>query len=350
MTTYGYLKSDPVIADASAATFVRYLIDQYSEETFMKLYEMANDMNLASSIEAIYSKSISTLESEWQNYVDTLNIPGPLYTEFADRAELMRNYPLMLEYSKLFAEQSRTKADSAFRIEKLAGAYFFNGDYFNASKSMEIVSNIDTANQGHFLSQAGYQMMNGEYEFAYDNLIKARAMDSANEVLKFNLALNWLYRGDTAQAEQIWNELTHNSTAVQLQGESRTMLGHILRKSKNANDKLEAHNYLTVAISIFSQQIQADQAVPNPYLWTGIALMGLNDADNAYEQLNQALFLESRPFYVGMINLWMGKAADLRRKRALAREHFSEVMAVESAAYHRDEAQKYLDKAYSQEK
>jgi hypothetical protein len=60
------------------------------------------------------------------------------------------------------------------------------------------------------------------------------------------------------------------------------------------------------------------------------------------------LFLESRPFYIGMINLWLGKAADLRNKRELARKHFSEVMAVPSAAYHQDEAQKYLDSPYIQ--
>ncbi len=350
LKTHAYLKSNPAIADASAATFVRYLIDQYSPEKFMILYEIADDINLTASIEIAYSKPIGALENEWRDYIDTLNIPGQLYLEFADRAELMRNYPLMLEYSRVFAEQAHTIVDSAFRMEKLAGAYFFNGDYYNAANAMEIVARIDSVNPGHLLGLAGYKMMNGDYEPAYVDLMNARAKDTTYEVIKFNLALNCLYRGDTATAGQIWNELIHNPTSVQLQGESRTMLGHILRKSANTNEKLDVQNYLTVAISIFSQQIQADPSVPNPYLWTGISLMGLNDADNAYEQLNQALFLESRPFYVGMINLWMGKAADLRGKRELAREHFSEVMAVASAAYHRDEAQKYLDSAYSQEK
>ncbi len=350
LSTPNYLNSDPTMADAVAATFVRYIIDQYSVENFMKLYDMADDRNLAASIKTIYSKSIETLESEWQNYIDTLNIPGPLYSEFADRAEIMRNYPLMLEYTKIYAEQANTRIDSAFRMEKLAVAYFFNGDYFNAAKVMVTVNHIDTAGQGHSLTLAGYRMMNGDYESAYDDLKKASAKDSTDEVLKFNLALNWLCRSDTAKAAQIWNELIHNSSAVQLQGESRTMLGLILRKSSDAKDKLEAKDLLAVAISIFSQQMQTDPSVPNPYLWTGIALVGLNDADNAYEQLTQALFLESRPFYVGMINLWMGKAADLRGKRNLAREHFSEVISVASAAYHRDEAQKYLDRAYSQEK
>jgi hypothetical protein len=88
--------------------------------------------------------------------------------------------------------------------------------------------------------------------------------------------------------------------------------------------------------------------VPNPYLWTGIALVGLDDADNAYDQLNQALFLESRPFYKGMINLWLGKAADLRGKRDLARVHFSDVISGASAAYHQEEALKFIDSGFHQ--
>jgi len=348
VNTKTYLSSDPAVADASAATFVHYLVDQYSASLFLELYQDSDDLNLISKIEAAYSKPLSELEKEWLNYVDTMTIPGQVYSQFADRAQQMLNYPLSLEYRQAGCELAKTHADSLQRIEQLAVAYFLNGDYFNASKAMGIVSQIDSVSQGHLLSLAGYQMMNGDYEFAFENLLVAREIDSANEVLKFNLALNWLLRGDTASAEQIWNELIHSVSGGGLPGESRTMLGQILRRSQNAAEKQQAQDYFTVAMAIFNQQTQADPSLPNPYMWSGMALVGLGDGDNAYDQLNQALFLESRPFYIGMINLWLGKAADLRNKRELARDHFSKVIAMPTAAYHQDEAQKYLDKRFTQ--
>jgi len=121
----------------------------------------------------------------------------------------------------------------------------------------------------------------------------------------------------------------------------------LIRHSEKPEDKDKARDLLTVAMALFNQQMEVDPAVPNPYMWTGIALVGLSDGDNAYDQLSHALFLENRPFYLGMINLWLGKAADLRGKRDLAKTHYSDVLAGSSAAYHQDEAHKYLENPYS---
>jgi tetratricopeptide (TPR) repeat protein len=157
-----------------------------------------------------------------------------------------------------------------------------------------------------------------------------------------------LERGDSVKAQDILEKYINSARGVEIQGEARTLLGFILRKSKNAEIKLQAQNHFTLAIAYFNQQIEQNPAVPSPYMWTGIALLGMNDAENAYEQLNQALFLESRPFYIGMINLWLGKASDARNKRDLAVEFYSEVMAIESASYHQKEARQYLETPYHQ--
>ncbi len=346
--TKTYLTSDPTVTDGSAATFVRYLIDQYSAGLFMELYAASDDLNLGSRIETTYAKPLEVLEKEWQYYVDTMKIPGQVYSGFADRAEQMWNYPQALEYRRAALELTTAHADSIQKLEQLAATFFLNGDYYNAAGMQERLVQIDTANTENLITLAGYRMMNGDFEKAFSDLTAARTMDSADEVLKFNLGFNYQYRGDSTKAAQIWNELIHTNLSGQLPGESRTMLGLLRRLSTNSDDKLQARDYFTTAIAIFNQQMQMDPALPNPYLWTGIALVGLGDQDNAYDQLNQALFLENRPFYVGMINLWLGKAADLRNNRELARSHFSEVMAVPSAVYHQDEARKYLDRPYKQ--
>jgi tetratricopeptide (TPR) repeat protein len=348
LNTKTYLNSDATMADVSSATFVRYLIDTYSADVFKKLYAAADDLNIKAKIESTYSKSIAALEREWLNYVDTLTIPVPLYSEFAARAEQMLNFPLALEYRQVALSLATTKTDSLIKLEQLVLAYFFNGDYFNAAASQKLLHKMSSKNESHLIGLAGYDMMNGEYDEALKNLKAARAGDSADAVLRFNLGLNYLCQGDTAGAQREWNNLVHDASVGQLNGESRIMLGLVLRNSGNLADKQQAQDLFTIGIALFNQQMQADPSIPNPYMWTGIALLGLNDADNSYDQLTQALFLESRPFYRGMINLWLGKAADLRGKRDLARKHYADVIAGAAAAYHHEEALKYLENGYHQ--
>lgn len=347
LNTKKYLNSDPVASDAIGATFVRYLIDQYTAEKFMQLYNQSDDLNLLSNMETIYSKPLKALEKEWANYVDTLKIPGQLFSQFADRASQMWNYALALEYRQRAYELSETRADSLARLELLCGAYFLSGDYFNAEASQEKLVHSGDKNFNYILSLAGYRMMNGNYSGAETDLMSIRSLDSTNDVLRFNLALNAMMLGDSVRAAQIWNDLAVGISSGQLAGESRVMLALSLQRSDIKEDKEKAKDLLTVAMALFNQQMEIDPSVPNPYMWTGIALVGLGEGENAYEQLNHAIFLENRPFYMGMINLWLGKAADLRGKRDLAKTHYSEVLAGNSAAYHQDEAHKYLASPFS---
>lgn len=347
VNTRVYLTSDPIAADAISSTFVRYLIDKYTAEKFMELYDQSDDLNLLSKIESTYSKPIKTLEKEWANYVDTMKIPGQLFSQFADRASQMWNYSLALEYRQRAYELAENHADTLARLEQLAGAYFLSGDYFNAATNQDKFAKSDAKNYNHLIGLAGYRMMNGDYDVAESDLNSARRFDSTSEVLRFNMALNAILRGDSIQAAQIWNDLVNGVSSGQLAGESRVMLAHLLNHSEKPEDKDKARDLLTVAMALFNQQMEVDPAVPNSYMWTGIALVGLSDGDNAYDQLGHALFLENRPFYMGMINLWLGKAADLRGKRDLAKTHYSLVLAGSSAAYHQDEAHKYLENPYS---
>ena len=348
LNTKTYYATDPVVADLTASTFVRYLIDQYTIDLFKKLYTSADDLNLSSQIELTFSKSITELENEWLKYVDTLTIPPKLFGEFADRAQQMLNFPLALEYRRESYEYSDNRADSIRNLGLLSDAYFLTGDYFNAASAQEKISKMDSNNTKHLLALAGYRMMNGDYERALKDLNEFQESGPNDFVLKFNLALLSLIKGDTAKAGDLWNQIVHAPQTAELQAEARIMGGLVMRKSKNIADKQDAQNNFTIAIALFNQRLQSEPALPNPYLWTGIALVGLDDPDNAYDQLKQALFLENRPFYIGMINLWLGKAADLREKRDLAREHYSAVIGGAAAAYHVEEAMKYLDNGYLQ--
>jgi uncharacterized protein HemY len=99
---------------------------------------------------------------------------------------------------------------------------------------------------------------------------------------------------------------------------------------------------------MYDQQLRLHRASPTAYLWLGIAFLGLGDTGLAAERLRTALFLETRPFYLGMINLWLGKVADALGDRAAARDSYGKVLMLPSADYHQKEARKYLDDPYRQ--
>ncbi len=346
LSTNSYLNADPLMADVTSATFVRFLIDEYTFDKFLLLYEKADDNNLKQLLIDIYNLPLSELEKGWLDYVDTVTIDNRQYGQFAQRAEQMFNYPLMLEFSKKYAAGSVSKADSLYRFNQLSRAYFFNGDYYHASETQELLVKTDSQNYDSWLGLATFRMMNGEIERASADLIRAHDLDSLNVIVGFNLVLNQLLLGDTLSAVQSLIDLIGRANAGQIQAECRVMLGDILKDSGKPEDTMQARDYFTVALSIFSQQQQTNPALATPYMWSGIALIGLGDAENARDQLELALFLESRPFYIGMINLWLGKTADISNNRQTAEDYYSQVLSAESALYHQDEARKLLEKPF----
>ena len=45
LNTYNYLQASPTLADRTASSFVKFLIDQYGFDKFRKLYEISDDLN-----------------------------------------------------------------------------------------------------------------------------------------------------------------------------------------------------------------------------------------------------------------------------------------------------------------
>ncbi len=128
--------------------------------------------------------------------------------------------------------------------------------------------------------------------------------------------------------------------------ESQVMLGNILSHSSVAADKKEALNYYSAAIAALTQADTRHNPSASQMMWLGIAYLGTGDTENAESCLQTAMFLETRVFYLGMVNLWLGKVADVRGERALAREYYEKVLAGSSAAYHQEEARLLLQRPY----
>jgi Flp pilus assembly protein TadD len=343
LNTHQYLSSDPLLTDRISASFVKYLVDRYNLASLVKLYRTADDLNLKAMIEENYGKTVGQLETEWKIWVDTVTVSANEYSRAAGLAEQMLNYSPMLEYSRGFLRIAATPQDSLRALRLLKRACFFTGDYYEATRVQEAMLQIDSTDATGWMARGSYRMMNGYYDEALADLLKARSLDPSNQMIALNLAMNYIYRGQEASAGEILHENITDGKGAMAQSEIRILLAEILEKSNDSTDRKRARDYYQAAASILQQTLSIRRSSATQYLWLAMALLGLEETEGAIEHLQIAEFLETRPFYTGMINLWLGKAYAQSGRKQQARDHLAKVLAVAAADYHQREAQKYLE-------
>jgi len=346
LDTYAYLQADAGLADGISATFTRYLIDQFRIGLFLELYKEADDLNLRDVISRTYGKTIADLESGWLNYLDTVSISFSQFGYHALQAETMLNYDLAHEYAREMMKLAGTWQDSLETLSLLTRTGFFVGDYYAATKDqLRVLELVDTL-ASEWMKLAGYRMMNGEYELAAADLQRAAELDSANTLVKFNQGLNSLCQGDTLRARQLFSSLVESGTTYGGLIESQIMLANLIAESGDEEDQALATTHYNSVAGTLSRQDRRHNPSPSQAMWLGIAYLGIGDTGSAEDFLQTALFLETRVFYIGMINLWLGKVADERGERAVARDYYRRVLAGSSAHYHQEEARRLLQTPY----
>jgi len=324
------------------------LLDQYNPDKFLALYRKADDINLHGSFNEVYGKPLADLEREWLHYIDTLSFHPLALQAAADQAEVMFNYGEMKKYR---AEQLRltgTRVDSVYVMSELGRANFFSGDYKNAAKLQSQMIAMDTPRCAEQMTLGAYQLMLGENDSAQANMERAQQLDTTDLYVKFNRALVASVRGDMVKAKEILSEIVLKANDGPAAAESRILLANMLNKSKTGIDQLKAKQYYADAIKQLAQSATGSAINPTSLMWSGIAFLGQGDTGTAQDYLSTALFLEGRPFYQGMTNLWLGKVADSRRERDVAIQYYRTVLQMSAAAYHQAEARELLVRPYQQ--
>lgn len=347
MNTYYFFTADPEVADRTAASLARYLVDRYGLDRFMNLYRRADDLSLQSVLEDEYSKSLSDLEVEWHAFLDTLSYSSEELAAHAGQAEAMFDYSLMQRYATAMLDQAASARDSVFAVSNLVRADFFLGDYSAAAGLQAEIVKRDSITARSPMAMANYQMMSGLYDSARENLMLALERDTANGLVKFNLALNALAQGDSSKAVEYLQEVVAGSGAGG-SAESRIMLGHLLNAIGGDAEHKRAQELFYQAINLIGQSIQEHNGNPSQFMWIGIAYVGLGNTADAHEYLQTARYLEQRAFYRGLIDLWLGRLADLRNERPAAEEFYSRLIKNPSAEYHKDAARRLLEVPYRQ--
>lgn len=344
LDSYTYYTTNARLADRVSATFVRYLIDAYQFEKFMVLYKKADDLNLKETIEQTYEKNINQLETEWKTYIDTLTIAPEIFGYYAADAEMMLNYQLAYEYNLERLNISSTRDDSLRAMTNLKRSAYFVGNYYQASDLIRELLTVKKEDAALWMELGAYDMMNGLYDSAYAHFTKAEKLDEKNEVIQFNLAMYAMVHKNYDKAKDILMNNFTSAKGATAQIETRVLLGDILKESGRKENLEQAEKYYTEAIRMYRSILQANNSNSAVYMWMGIAYLGLDDYTNAINNLHIAEFLESRPFYQGMIALWLGKAFMAVDDKENAKHYLAQVLSFASADYHQNEAKELLKK------
>ena len=347
MRSYTFYRTDPRVADAEASTFARYLIDRYKADKFIAAYRQANDLNLKATLEAAYGKTLADLEKEWLTYVDTLKIRHDQFAYWAGQADIMMNYSGMLTYCREELKSSENLKDSIAALGDLSRADFFVGDFRGAAEAGGKLAQLQDTSSTNWMTLGSYLMMTGQNDSAYIDLIKARTMDTSSQLAIFNLAMYYTVSGQGQKGIDLLNhyvQLEGKSPAI---AQSRVLLGNLLmRTGDHANIGL-ARSFYRQAIGMLAQFTSGNLIESSALMWTGIAQLGLGDTGAASDGLTMAQYLETRPFYQSMINLWLGKTADIRGEREVAKEYYQKVLSSPAADYHQKEARQLLQTPYT---
>jgi Flp pilus assembly protein TadD len=349
LSTRTYLTTEPQIADRMSASFVRFLIDQEKIDQFLRLYRAADDLNLLATMEQTYGATIAQLEAQWLHYVDTVTFRPEVLGQYADQAEAMFDYKQVERLRSAQLAKLTDSKDSIGVIAELAQISFFQGKYEQAVGWQQRLVELDSARQIFRMTLGAYQLMAGKYDAGHQTLLFAQKMDTvSNPLVTFNLALSYLIRGDTATCRKMLTDVVKDGREGVPFLEPRATLMAILMPSRDENDRHQAITYANEMLNVLNQTSKSATSTPTVYLWTGIAMLGKEDTSNANDQVISAIFLETRPFYQGLGYLWLGKLADLRGERAVAKGYYKQVQDLPSAKYHQSEANRLMEHPYRQ--
>lgn len=340
-----YRALDRTTSSMAAGSFATYLLRTRGLGKLRDWYQQSTDLTVPQTFQQVYEESLTAIETEWHGYLDTVSISASLYNYYIGHAQSFMHTDDMMLYAKAALVAT---ADTAHFSTTLANLYYTYGDYSQAAQFFRYLIADDSTDANARTTArvflANMLLADGKVAVAESLYSAAAQADSTDSYIYLKLAQIELTRGRFAQSVDLYkqaaakNKLPANGIDVDIAlGDAYLASG----QADSAGSRYQAaFNHAKVMIS--------GGAGDNPlhYLRAGKAAVRLGSAKVALDYLNLAFFLEERIFYLGQIFLALGQTHDLLGDRKTARENYRKVLKYPTAYSDRQEAEKYLQKAY----
>ncbi len=342
LNTASYLRAEPYAADRGVAAFCDFLMRKYGMKKVELLYQLADDLTLREKTETVLGTKIADLEEEWHQWIDTTTFTRQELSAAADIAEVMFDYRRMTKLAQATLKLAANKQDSVKAVDLLRQAEFSSGNYEDAVTLQRTLTDIQPGATKNWISLGSYLMMaGGDTASAASAFRTAIQLDSVNAVPIFNLALMHANSSNYTTAVDL---LLQATTDTRNPFAEANILLAILLKQTGRKDKDPIALYKKGITQL--EQVLSSQRSPYLMAWIGRGYLGLGDTENAFSYLHTASQLETRPFYEGLIHLWLGNLLDQLGERDAAKQQYAAVIAMNSAAYTKKEARQFLDSPF----
>jgi len=346
LTTSGYYKTDPIAAEITASSFIKYLADSYGISKVEEMYEKSDDLTLLTDIETVYNMPLDTLQRGWLHYVDTIQLNRALFDFYASRANSLFDSEQMTEYLEQMTEYDWTRADSIDTWKKLSTVYYQYGQYYKAVDGYKRLIAIDSSRPFYWQVLGNLHMINGEYDAAQKALDTAIARDTTLETVRLQLARILTFESDTAGAIEMAEDALSEVQTTIAKIEFLLFLGDIYNAGGKYHDSAKADRYFSDALAWSSELMAKMPEEPIYKFRSGLAYLGLGKYQEARQLLELADFTELRTYYLGKIRLALGNLHDIRHERQKAVEYYQKALQISLAAHDRELCEKYIERPY----
>jgi tetratricopeptide (TPR) repeat protein len=347
----GYFVSDSfthrgnwMIARRTAGSFCQYLKDRYGLARFEQLYRQASDLNLSETLAGVYGRAADEIISDWRLYIDTLTIDPKLYRYHSQRLGTQRDYEgslaLLKKREVILGEADDRDLSDMGDLSYLLGRYGEAQRYYGMRLAENDSSAIDIVVYGNM---AG---LNGDFDTADSAYLAVLQLDSLNAIAQFKIGQIMQFKADD-EAALNWYHLAALSTRPEedpIVVDAHMSIGEILQ-SRGEPDS--AYIYFVSAINGARRSMSGMEPNAMSLVRAGEGLVRIGEWESAMENLNLALLIEERPYYVGRAALAMGQACDLKGDRASARRYYEMTKKAPAGFIYSAMADRYISEPYS---
>ncbi len=348
LTSSGYYAADPHTAEVAAGSFVKYLADQYGPTKVKQWYIQSDDLTVLKNLQEIFGRPMDSLQQDWVNYIDTIEFHRGLFDFYAGRAGVLMQIDRQFEYLDQMARYDRYRTDSLDTWRKLAGLCFQTGQYYRAKEAYEKLVSLDSARAIYFQVLGNIDLINGDYETALEYFDRVIDIDTTYVTSQLQKAEIMAIKGDTAAAIELAENYYSLEKSIPGKISFLLFLGRMKKSPGPWHDSSAADAYFGDAHYWAEELISRSHDDPTPRYWTGMALFGMGDLDEAINLLETALFLETRSFYLGDILITLGKIYDLRGNRERALSYYREALNAPISVHNHELCTRYTKQPYTE--
>lgn len=344
ITTWGesgkFRAVDRKISAYAAGSFVNYVFNTRGLVKLMDWYQSATDLTLKESFAQVFDTPMSAVVSEWHSYLDTLQLKAGPLSYYSSRAQTFLQFEEMLVYAE--KAQSET-GDSLWAAQTLSSLYYTYGDFERAGAALQPLLRDSTKAYQARIFYANMLLAMGKVDSARSIYQSFEQADSSLHTVYYKLGQIAASKGEFKKAL----ELLQRSRAMA----QNPAFG--VDYDLELGDIFMALDMPDSAGICYQRALDTGKLLTGAYtdnslhhLRVGKAALRLKAPDLAATELDLALFLEERMFYVGQILLAQGELLDLKNDRKGALAVYKQVLELPTGYLEKQQARKYLKTRY----